>query len=198
MIVIGLTGSIGMGKSTAAQAFARCGVPVFDADACVHALQGPGGAALPAIEAAFPGSTSPAGMDRKAIANAVYADPAARLRLERIIHPLVRRAQQAFLARCRGRRLRLALLDIPLLLESGGRGRCDLVVVVSAPAFIQARRVLARDGMTPQRLAAILALQMPDAEKRRRADIVIHTSLGKGYSFRKVRALVRRLRVPVG
>ena len=193
MIIVGLTGSIGMGKSTAAGMFRRLRVPVFDADAAVHALQGPGGAALPAIEAAFPGVTGPAGLDRGKLADIVFADPAARRRLEMIIHPLVRTAQRRFIARWRRARVRLVVLDIPLLLETGGEARCDLVVVVSAPAFLQAQRVLRRPGMTVQRLAQIRARQMPDAEKRRRADVVIPTGLGRAVTFAAIKALVGAL-----
>ena len=196
MKVLGLTGSIGMGKSTAALAFRRLGVPVFDADATVHRLQGPGGRALAAIEAAFPGTVRdlPGGrrVDREALRRAVIGDDAALNRLERIIHPLVRDEERRFLARARRAGRRLAVLDIPLLLEGGGQRRVDTVVVVSAPAAVQRARVLRRRGMTPERLAAILARQMPDAEKRRLADHVIHTGLSRHAAQRAVRALVRR------
>ena len=196
MKVLGLTGSIGMGKSTAALAFRRLGVPVFDADATVHRLQGPGGRALAAIEAAFPGAgrARPGGrrVDREALRRAVIGDDAALNRLERIIHPLVRDEERRFLARARRAGRRLAVLDIPLLLEGGGQRRVDTVVVVSAPAAVQRARVLRRRGMTPERLAAILARQMPDAEKRRLADHVIHTGLSRHAAQRAVRALVRR------
>ena len=196
MKVLGLTGSIGMGKSTAANAFRRLGVPVFDADATVHRLQGPGGRALAAIEAAFPGTVRdlPNGrrVDREALRRAVIGDDAAMNRLERIVHPLVRDEERRFLARARRAGRRLAVLDIPLLLEGGGQRRVDAVVVVSAPAAVQRARVLRRRGMTPERLAAILARQMPDAEKRRLADHVIHTGLSRHAAQRAVRALVRR------
>lgn len=196
MKVLGLTGSIGMGKSTAANAFRRLGVPVFDADATVHRLQGPGGRALAAIEAAFPGTVRdlPGGrrVDREALRRAVIGDDAAMNRLERIVHPLVRDEERRFLARARRAGRRLAVLDIPLLLEGGGQRRVDAVVVVSAPAATQRTRVLRRKGMTPERLAAILTRQMPDAEKRRLADHVIHTGLSRHVAQRAVRALVRR------
>lgn len=196
MKVLGLTGSIGMGKSTAANAFRRLGVPVFDADATVHRLQGPGGRALAAIGAAFPGTVRdlPGGrrVDREALRRAVIGDDAAMNRLERIVHPLVRDEERRFLARARRAGRRLAVLDIPLLLEGGGQRRVDAVVVVSAPAATQRARVLRRKGMTPERLAAILARQMPDAEKRRLADHVIHTGLSRHAAQRAVRALVRR------
>jgi dephospho-CoA kinase len=188
MIVIGLTGSIGMGKSTVAGMFRRMRVPVFDADACVHALQAPGGAALPAIEAAFPGTTSGEGLDRARLGAVVFGDPAALKRLEAIIHPMVGAAQAAFLARYR--RKAMVVLDIPLLFEKGGSARVDTIVVVSAPAEVQRARVLARPGMTPAKFDAILAQQLPDAEKRARADIVIPTGSGWHTTWRAVRALV--------
>jgi dephospho-CoA kinase len=193
MKVIGLTGSIGMGKSTAADTFRRLRVPVFDADAAVHALQGKGGAAVAPIEAAFPGTTRDGRVDREALRGRVLGDPAALKRLERIVHPLVRRAEEAFLRACRRRGARLAVLDIPLLLETAGEDRVDLVLVVSAPAQVQRARVLARGGMTPDRLAAILARQLPDAEKRHRADIVVQTGLSRHHAQRRIRRLVGEL-----
>ncbi|MGK7869265.1 dephospho-CoA kinase [Falsiroseomonas sp. E2-1-a20] len=194
MRIIGLTGSIGMGKSTAANTFRRLRVPVFDADAAVHALQGRGGAAVAPIEAAFPGTTRAGRVDREALRSRVLGDPAALRRLERIVHPLVRRAEEAFLKACRRRGERLAVLDIPLLLETEGEDRVDLVLVVSAPARVQRARVLGRGGMTPDRLAAILARQLPDAEKRRRADIVVPTGLSRHHAQRRIRRLVQELR----
>lgn len=172
-IVIGLTGSIGMGKSTVAAMIRRLGVPIFDADAEVHRLQGPGGALLPAIEALFPGTTHAGGLDRAKLGQAVFGDRAALERLERIIHPAVERSRRAFLRRHRARRV--VVLDIPLLFEKGGWRRVDRIVVVSAAAWQQRRRVLARPGMTAAKLARIRALQTPDAEKRRRADFVLST-----------------------
>jgi dephospho-CoA kinase len=192
--VLGLTGGIGMGKSTAAATFRRLRVPVFDADAAVHRLQGPGGAAVRPIEAAFPGTTEAGAVSREALRARVLGDPAALALLERIVHPLVRRAEGAFLAAARRRGARLAVLDIPLLLETGGQARVDRVIVVSAPAAVQRARVLARGGMTEGRLAAILARQMPDAEKRRRADHVVPTGLSRHAAQRHIRAIVRRLR----
>jgi dephospho-CoA kinase len=194
MIVLGLTGSIGMGKSTAAAAFRRLRVPVFDADAAVHRLQGKGGAAVPRIEAAFPGTTQAGRVNREALRARVLGDAAALTKLERIMHPLVRRTEAAFLARARRAGARLAVLDIPLLLETGGQARVDRVIVVSAPAAVQRARVLARGGMTEARLHAILARQMPDAEKRRRADVVVRTGLSRHAAQRRIRALVRGLR----
>jgi len=192
--IIGLTGSIGMGKSTAANTFRRLRVPVFDADAAVHALQGPGGAAVAPVEAAFPGTTTAGRVNREALRSRVLGDPAALRRLEGIMHPLVRRAENRFLASCRRRGEALAVLDIPLLLETGGQARVDFVLVVSAPAAVQRARVLRRRGMTPDRLAAILARQMPDAKKRRLADAVIHTGQSRHNAQRQIRALVRRMR----
>lgn len=198
MKVLGLTGSIGMGKSTAANAFRRLRVPVFDADAAVHRLQGPGGAAVRPIEAAFPGTTrdGPAGryVDRAALRAVVLADPAARKRLERIVWPLVRQAERAFLAAARRRGERIAVLDIPLLLETGGETRVDEVIVVSAPPDIQRARVLGRGTMSPAQFAAIRAAQMPDALKRRKADRVVRTGLSRHAAQRHIRAIVRELR----
>jgi dephospho-CoA kinase len=194
MKVLGLTGSIGMGKSTAAKAFGRLRVPVFDADATVHRLQGPGGAAVRPIEAAFPGTTREGRVDRAALRAVVLADPAARKRLERIVWPLVRQAERAFLAAARRRGARIAVLDIPLLLETGGEKRVDEVIVVSAPASVQRSRVLARGSMSPAQFAAIRAAQMPDALKRRRADRVVRTGLSRHEAQRHIRAIVRELR----
>jgi dephospho-CoA kinase len=194
MKVLGLTGSIGMGKSTAARTFRQLRVPVFDADATVHRLQGRGGGAVRPIEAAFPGTTKDGSVDREALRNRVLGDPAALKVLERIAHPLVRQAERAFLAACRRRGEALAVLDVPLLFETKGEGRVDLVLVVSAPAAVQRARVLARGGMTEDRLRAILARQMPDAEKRRRADHVVRTGLSRHAAQRQIRAIVRALR----
>lgn len=196
MKVIGLTGGIGMGKSTAARSFRRQGVRVFDADAAVHHLQAKGGRAVAPIAAAFPGSVPGDAVDREALRRAVLGNPDALRRLERIIHPLVRDMQRRFLARARRDRQRLVVLDIPLLFETGGGENCDLVVVVSAPARVQRRRVLARPGMTPERLVAILARQTPDAEKRRRADVVVQTGLSRNHADRAIRAIIRQVRTP--
>jgi dephospho-CoA kinase len=194
MKVIGLTGGIGMGKSTAAAMFRRLGVPVFDADATVHRLQARGGRAVRPIAEAFPGTVRDGRVDREALRAAVLGDPAALKRLERIVHPLVREEERRFLACARRRGARLAVLDIPLLFETGGEHRVDEVVVVSAPPAVQRARVLGRGGMTEARLAAILARQMPDAQKRRRADHVIRTGLSRHHAQRAIRRLVRRLR----
>lgn len=190
MIVIGLTGSIAMGKSTAARAFRRLGVPVHDADAAVRRLLGPGGAAVASVARAFPGAVKNGAADRAELARRVFADPAALRRLEDILHPLVRLRARAFLEAAARRRARVAVLDVPLLFETGGDKNCDWVVTVSAPAFLQTARVLRRPGMTAERLAATLARQTPDADKRRRADIVVPTGLDRGFSFRAIRAIV--------
>ena len=187
MIVLGLTGSIGMGKSTVAAMLREAGVPVFDADAAVRELQGPGGAALPAIEAAFPGTTGEAGLDRLALGKAVFGDAAALGRLEAIMHPMVRDAQAAFMAEHAD--AGIVALDIPLLFERGGWRAIGASMVVSAPAAMQRERVLARPGMTPEKFEAIVAAQMPDAEKRARADFVVDTGCG----LEETRAAVRRI-----
>ena len=195
MIILGLTGSIGMGKSAAAATLRRLGVPLFDADAAVHLLLGPKGAAVAPVEAAFPGvRDDDGGIDRLRLGQQVFGDRAALRRLEAIIHPMVRRAERRFVARARARRARLVALDIPLLFESGGVGRCDVVLVVSAPLRLQRERVLRRAGMSEDRFADILRAQMPDREKRRRADFVVATALGRSASFRHLRAIVRALR----
>ena len=185
--VVGLTGSIGMGKSTVAAMFRKLGVPVFDADAAVRAMQRPGGTLLAAIEALYPGTTDAAGVDRGALGQRVFGDKAALAALERLIHPAVARARLGFLRRHASRPL--LELDIPLLLEKGGWRRVDRIAVVSAAAWQQRTRVLARPGMDSARLARIRRLQMPDAAKRARADIVIPT----GGSLDRTRAAVRRI-----
>jgi dephospho-CoA kinase len=172
--ILGLTGSIGMGKSTVARMFERLGVPVFDADAEVRRLQGPHGELLPAIEQAFPGTTGPTGVDRERLGAAVFGNPQQLARLEAIVHPAVRRARAEFLRR--NAAAPMVLYDIPLLFEKGGVAEVDAVVVVSVPPATQRARVLPRPGMTAQRFDQILALQLPDAEKRARADYVIDTS----------------------
>jgi dephospho-CoA kinase len=194
MKIIGLTGGIGMGKSTASACFRRHRVPIFDADQAVHELQAVGGRAVRPIEAAFPGTTRDGVVDREALRRAVLGNPAALKILERIVHPLVRNAEKRFLAAARRAGKSLVVLDIPLLLETGGEKRVDLVVVVSAPAAVQAARVMRRPGMTRERLAAIRARQMPDAEKRRRADVVIHSGLSRYFAVAAIRRLLRRFR----
>lgn len=178
MMIVGLTGSIGMGKSTAAKMLRRMGVPVYDADANVHALQAKGGAALPAIEAAFPGVVKDGVLDRQALGARVFGNKEALRKLESIVHPLVGQRQRAFLKRAARRGEKLVVLDIPLLFEGAGERRVDATLVVSAPAFLQRHRVMARPGMSTERFLGILRQQVPDAEKRRNATIVIPTGLG--------------------
>lgn len=175
MIRLGLTGSIGMGKSTVAAMFRDAGIPVFDADATVHALQGPAGALVGAIEAVFPGTTGAGGVDRAKLGAAVFGDDLAIRRLEAIVHPAVGDARAAFLATHAD--APLVVFDVPLLFETGGERGVEWIVVVSAAGDVQRARVLARPGMTPEKLAAILARQTPDAEKRARADFVIPTDV---------------------
>lgn len=195
MIVLGLTGSVGMGKSTAAAMLRRLGVPVHDADVTVHRLMAPGGAAVAAVAKAFPDARrKEGGIDRAALGRRVFADAKALQRLEGILHPLVRQSQQRFLATARARREPLVVLDVPLLFEGGGAARCDKVLVVSAPPAVQRARVMARPGMTEARFRAILAKQMPDREKRRRADYVVPSGLGRALTYRKLKQIVRELR----
>ncbi len=188
-VVIGLTGSIGMGKSKVATKFRHLGLPVFDADAAVRQVQGPNGVALPAIEAAFPGTTGPAGVDRAKLGAAVFGNPKALKTLERIVHPAVGKLQRQFRRKHRSRRA--IVLDIPLLLEGEGWKGVDLIAVVSAPAHVQRARVLARPGMTREKFANVLKHQMPDAQKRALADVVIETGRGRLLTFRTVRDIVR-------
>ncbi len=185
--ILGLTGSIGMGKSAVAAMFRGLGVPVFDADTAVHLLQGPGGACLAPIERAFPGTTGPAGVDRQKLGAAVFGDPAALKLLEQIVHPEVAELRRTFLAD--NIAAPLIVFDIPLLYEKSGQRGLDAVVVVSAPAELQRERVLARPGMSADKFEKILALQVPDADKRARADYVIDT----GTSLAETRHAVQRL-----
>ena len=195
MFVLGLTGSIAMGKSTASQAFRSLGVPVFEADAAVHRLFAPAGAAVGRVAAAFPGCADPGGgIDRAALGRRVFGDAAALALLEAIVHPLVRAAERRFLERCAAAHRPLAVLDIPLLYETVGERLVDAVAVVSAPAYLQAQRVLRRKGMSAERLAAIRRRQMPDLEKRRRADFVIPTGLDRRRSVRAVARIIERVR----
>ena len=189
MFILGLTGSLGMGKSTTAGFFAEAGVPVHDADAVVHRLYE--GEAVAAIEAAFPGTTAAGKVDRAKLAARVLDDPAALRRLEAIVHPLVRAAKERFLGEARARGAKVVVLDIPLLFETAGEQRVDAVVVVSAPAEIQRERVLERPGMTPDKLDALLARQMADAEKRQRADFVVDTSRGFDAARAQVQEILR-------
>lgn len=176
MIILGLTGSIGMGKSTTAKLFAEAGVPVYDADATVHRLYE--GEAVPAIEAAFPGTTADGKVDRARLSARVVHDPAAMKQLEGIVHPMLGASRQKFLDDAEQSGAPVAVVDVPLLFETGGEKRVDAVVVVTTTPEIQRQRILARDNMTGEKLAAILARQLPDAEKRKRADFVVDTSHG--------------------
>jgi dephospho-CoA kinase len=195
VIVLGLTGSIGMGKSTAAVTLRRLRLPVFDADHVVHRLLAPGGSAMERVAAAFPGVRAPnGGIDRSILGQRVFADPEALSRLERIIHPMVEAREKQFRANARARREPIVVLDIPLLFESRSERRCDYVLVVSAPRLVQRQRVFRRPGMTENRLAAILSNQTPDREKCRRADFIVPTGLSRGVSLRRLRAIVRLLR----
>lgn len=193
---IGLTGSIGMGKSTTAKMFAEAGVPVFDADAAVHALYAPGGDAVAEIEAAFPGTTGPKGVDRAKLSAALARDPSGFEKLEAIVHPLVAAAREAFLEEARAAGCWAVILDIPLLFESGREDAFDVLVVVSAPEAVQRERVLARPGMTVEKFEAIKARQTPDHEKRARADFVVETSKGLDDARAQVRDIIAALRPP--
>ncbi len=189
MVVIGLTGSLGMGKSTTARFFADAGVPVHDADLTVHRLYA--GEAAPLIEAQFPGVGTAQGIDRDKLTKRVLDDPEALRRLEGIIHPLVRREQARFLDQAERAGAPVAVLDIPLLFETGSDRRVDAVVVVSAPVAVQRARVLLRSGMTEEKFQALLAKQMPDAEKRRRSDFVVDTSQGFDFARQQVHAILQ-------
>ena len=194
MIVLGLTGSIGMGKSTAAAALRRLGVPVFDADRAVRRALEKGGAAVDAIAAAFPGVVKAGAVDRAALAKPVFEDAAARRKLEAIVHPLVRAQELQFLARARIERRKVVVLDIPLLFETGADRMCDATIVVTAPRFVQSQRVLSRPGMTKAMFARIAASQMPDIEKRRRGDFSAPTGLGQRTTLKALRRIVRLVR----
>jgi dephospho-CoA kinase len=189
MIVLGLTGSVGMGKSATAKMFADEGVPVFDADAAVHKLYE--GEAAQLIAAAFPGTVSAGRVDRERLSQAVVGNSEAFAKLEAIIHPLVRKAREKFLAAAKAKGAEIAVLDIPLLFETGGERKVTKTVVVSAPQPVQKERVLARPGMTEEKFSAIIAKQMPDSEKRKKADFVIDTSRGFEAARDDVRAILR-------
>jgi dephospho-CoA kinase len=197
MFILGLTGSIGMGKTTTAQLFAGEGVPVHDSDAAVHRLYE--GEAVGAIEAAFPGTTANGLVDRQKLGAMVVGDVAALKRLEAIVHPLVRQSETRFLEQARARGEKIVLLDIPLLYETGGDQRVDAVVVVTAPADMQRRRVLTRPGMTPDKLDALLAKQMPDSEKRARADFIVDSGGGLEAAREQVRNILTEIaKLPAG
>lgn len=192
--LIGLTGSIGMGKSETAKMFARLGIPVNDSDANVHALYEPGGAAVPEIEKMFPGTVQDGRVDRGLLTKALAADPSGFKKLEAIVHPLVARTQSDFLAKAERDGADIVVLDIPLLFETGGHTRVDAVVVASAPSHIQRARVLERPGMTEEKLDQILARQMPDEEKRAKAHFVVVTDKGLHHAFEQVQMIVKTLR----
>lgn len=194
MYILGLTGSIGMGKSETSKMFRRLGVPVFDADAAVHRLLGRGGAAVAPIEAVFPGVTKDGAVDRVALGPRVFNQPDELRRLESIIHPLVGRMQRQFLSQSMRRGERLVVLDIPLLFEGRGEDRCDATAVVSAPFFIQRQRVMARPNMTEEKFHGILRQQVPDVVKRQRADFILPTGAGLHTTLRHVSRLVELLR----
>jgi dephospho-CoA kinase len=194
MKILGLTGGIGMGKSTAAAMLRRMGVAVFDADTAVHRLLGPGGAAVQAVAEAVPGAGKQGAIDRAALGATVFADRAALRRLETILHPLVRAEEKRFLKTQRARRARVAVLDIPLLYETGRDRRCDAVAVMWAPGFLQRARVLSRPGMSPDRLAFIQAQQLPIHRKRIRADFAVPSGLGRAATWRALARALGRLR----
>jgi len=192
MITLALTGSVGMGKSTAAAMLQRMRVPVWDADAEVHRLLGPGGAAVATVAREFPGTLAGDRIDRKRLGARVFGDAAALRRLEAILHPRVRAAERRFLRGWRRRRAPIVVLDIPLLFETSGEERVDGIIVVSAPAWLQRQRVMRRPGMSEDRFRAVLAQQLPDAQKRRRADWVLPAGLGKAATARALRAILRQ------
>lgn len=193
MKVVGLTGGMGMGKSTAAAAFRRAKIPVFDADAAVHRMQARGGRAVKVIGQAFPGTVRDGAVDRVALRNAVLGKPDALARLERILHPMVEQEEHVFVARARRAGHRAVVLDIPLLFETKGDRRVDSVVVVTAPRAVQMSRVRRRRRMSPADIAAVIARQMPDVEKRRRADVVVRTGLSRHHSWRTLSRLIREM-----
>ncbi len=194
MLILGLSGSIGMGKSTAATMLRRMGIPVYDADAAVHALTAKNGPALPAIAKQFPGVVSHGVLDRQKLGKEVFGNPAALRRLERILHPMVQARQRRFLRQHAYARTKLVVLDIPLLFEGNGEKRVDATICVTAPAFLQHRRVMARPGMTEEKLRGILAQQMPDRMKRRRATFVVPTGHGKAVTWQKLAAVLKSMR----
>lgn len=193
MIIIGLTGGIGMGKSTVAGQFAALGAKICSADACVHKLLGRGGKAVAKVQKHFPDAVKSGAVDRKILGQIVFSDKEKLKLLENILHPLVQEMEGDFISRARRIGARMVVLDIPLLFETAGENRVDYTVVVSAPYFIQKQRVMARHGMTAEKFERILVSQMQDLEKRNRADFVIPTSLGKAYSFRQVKQLLQNL-----
>ncbi|MEJ0061891.1 MAG: dephospho-CoA kinase [Alphaproteobacteria bacterium] len=193
MIVVGLTGSIGMGKSLTAAMLRKMGYPVHSADTAVHHALGEGGAAVEAVGALFPEALKDNMIDRKILGGKVFGDPEKLKQLEAILHPLVRRSEEEKIARAHANGSPAVILDIPLLFETGAETRCNAVICVTAPAWIQRRRVLKRPGMTEEKFARILAAQMPDAEKRRRANYIVQTGFGRWAAFRQLRRIMKRL-----
>ncbi len=191
MIILGLTGSIGMGKTVAAGDFRRLGVPVHDSDSVVHRFLGKGGAAVQAVGEVFPGVVTENSVDRTALGKVVFGNTQALRKLEAILHPMVHAEKDHFLRRMARRRVPLVVLDIPLLFETGGQTTCDAIAVVSAPLRIQRQRVLARPGMTAERFEAVLNYQMSDQLKRDKADFVIQTGIGRQHSLRQIKAIVK-------
>jgi dephospho-CoA kinase len=191
---VGLTGSIGMGKSETAKLFARLGLPVFDADAAVHALYAPGGGGAAAVKERFPQAVTDDSVDRARLVEIVSSDPSALRDLEAIIHPLVREAEQQFVEAATNRQDDVVILDIPLLFETGRDATMDAIVVVSAPEAVQRERVLKRPGMTPEKFAAILARQVPDVDKRAKADFIIETDKGLDDALKQVKRVAGDLR----
>lgn len=194
MIILGLTGSIGMGKTTAAKMLRRMGLRICDSDAVVHKLLGKGGGAVDVIDAEFRNVVRDGAVDRAALGQAVFSDEQALKKLEAILHPMVQATQGEFLRNAALNGVEIAVLDVPLLFEVGTDRRCDAIIVVTAPLFLQEQRVLRRPGMTPERLRATLARQLPDAEKRRRADFIVHTGLGKCHTYARLREIVMQMR----
>lgn len=195
--LLGLTGSIGMGKSETAKMFVRQNIPVFDSDQAVHDLMGPGGAAVTAVESAFPGVVTENAIDRKRLGARVFGDPAALNKLEKILHPKVSALRAQFVKQAEAAGHDLVVLDVPLLFETGGEAQCDHVIVVSAPAGVQRQRVLSRPGMTADKFEHILAKQLPDQQKRERADFIVQTDQGIGYAEDQVRAIIEKIRKTV-
>lgn len=195
MVIVGLTGSIGMGKSETAKMFRQLGVAVYDADAAVHGIYAPGGSAVAPLEAAFPGVTGAAGVDREALAKRVLNDAAALKKLESIVHPLVGQVQREFLKQAASEGAEIVIIDVPLLYETGGEKRVDCVVVVSAPYELQRQRVLERPGQSEEKFQSILAKQVSDEEKRRRANFIIDSSNGIDAAFEQVKAILPQLKI---
>ncbi len=193
-VIIGLTGSIGMGKSETAKMFERAGIPVFDSDAAVHQLMARNGPAVDRVEKSFPGVSGPNGIDRKILGKRVFGDTAALKKLEAILHPMVSEMRQKFFDQARADGLDMVVMDVPLLFETGGAEQCDYSVVVSAPAEIQRQRVLSRPGMTPRKFEDALARQMADSEKKLRADFVVQSDRGIEYAECQVKQIIEKLR----